>query len=141
MKEKIIYDTVEQHENSAEINSEAEFENASIAIAFYIRWCLHRNLLANEFLEDFTDEELKEFESPTEGSVHYFMYQLDHDLASDMLSDLGNSFTRAYYDQYLSEFTSLFDGYRSIYSVPDSEENFEVVKKYLDTKFSDFVDG
>ncbi|MEM8834461.1 MAG: hypothetical protein AAGD00_01450 [Planctomycetota bacterium] len=87
-------------------------DNAFIHIGVFLCWCIHGDLLSDEYRLDYPDE-IEEARARAVTPSHAIKVA-DGQLVSDMLSDVGSSFARWYYkdesdqDQevpkYLSEF-------------------------------------
>ena len=112
-------------------------ENAGTHISVYVRWCIERNLIAEQFaLED--EEALSQVRAGTLSAASYFSEYMDWKLGDWNLNDVGNAFTQTYYQNYLADLERLF---------PDvvygdwAEIEFEKLASLLDQRFDEYQSG
>ncbi|MES2570639.1 MAG: hypothetical protein V4710_11375 [Verrucomicrobiota bacterium] len=108
-----------------------------VHIGFFLAWAIERDLAGALLTDDFA-EEVAQFRSG-EISGPRLLQITDGVLDDQMLSDEGNRFTLAYYedldDGYFTDYPATFAKEESIYHVQDTRENFAKIRKKLDARF------
>ena len=106
---------------------------AATHIGFFWTWLNEAGLASAEFAQSINRDQ-----SPASSIETH-----DGTLVSDMLTEEGNAFTEAYYDQYMDDFTTLaMDAFQdddiTPYELPDDWEVYDAVKIILDARFEDW---
>ena len=97
----------------------------------FAAWLSDRGLIAEEYADEAKQIKRRKMTGPKAyknwGGV----------LASDMLSDEGDAFTRKYYDtMFCPDYEELLSGkLPSFYHVKDTWENYEILKQRIDKRF------
>lgn len=137
----VVYDRAGWH-------SEGDWPNglprsqACVHAGLFLGWVIDRGLVSAAFAGDFP-QLLEAFRSRRKTGPQ--VYALAGGiLASDMLSDVGNAFARAYYDlesgHFLAEYEALLaSSLPSAYHVADTWPNYEKLRAHLDARFDAWV--
>ena len=113
--------------------------NSYTHIAMFLVWALLSDL-GGEFHQNNFAEELQLLHKKKITPGKYFECCCDEKLTCEDLNDLGNEFASGYYEkEYYSDYSDLFIGYLSIYSVEDTWDNFDKVHNMLDNRFAETV--
>jgi len=110
-------------------------ETAFLPLGFYHAWLSETGFLAPAFTHTNTAEN-----PPSHG-----IRKQGGKLTSEMLTEEGNTFTAAYYPQYLDDLATLaVDAFQDedalFYELPDDWEVYEAVKIILDARLADWRD-
>ncbi|MBR6070504.1 MAG: suppressor of fused domain protein [Ruminococcus sp.] len=73
--------------------------NGANHIAMFLRWCIDRDLIADEF-QDFFAEELGDIRQGTLDIRRFIIHSLSGELTKEILNDEGKAFASFYYDFY-----------------------------------------
>ena len=121
--------------------------NAYTHIGMFLTWCIDRNLISEEQMEE-AGEELAKVKNRTLNGAEFLDSVCDGKFTTDDLDDTGNSFAKAYYGRKEGKYASYFDDYKNlfhtsagefiVYSVPNSWENYERIKSIIDKRFEDW---
>lgn len=130
-------------------------ENATTHIGMFLNWCINNNLLSEELAEDSEDE--RESVKRREMTGAQFLIDLcDEKFSAYDLNELGNSFTRDYYEDdtdytkkynsFANDYSETFDKkaeeqnfeYESFYHVEDTFENYDLIKEVIDQRFHEW---
>ena len=127
-------------------------EHASIFIGMFLTWCIERNLVSEELLED-EQETINLIKSNKATGATLLWDALDGKLTEEELNDTGNAFALAYYEydsdfakeycDYCTDFSNAFDKkakdsgfeYESAYHVEDTLENYLFIKNVIDKRY------
>lgn len=116
----------------SELGVEESFAGTHIAI--YIKWCLERGLLNDEF--DSEDGEAREnVKSGRMSANEYFENHLDWKFGKWNLNPRGNEFTESYYNNYIEDLNKSFPAI--IYGDED-KVNFAALCYFLDKRYEEF---
>ncbi|MBX3209681.1 MAG: hypothetical protein KF764_31900 [Labilithrix sp.] len=119
-------------------------EAAATHIGMFVAWCLAKGMGSDEHVEDL-GALLKKLvkRSVTPGD---FLMKSGEKFCSDDLNDEGNAFTLAYYQgknhdsRYVDDFLAAFKvDEKTIYGVPDSWKNFDVLCPKMDRRYAAWV--
>jgi hypothetical protein len=124
-----VYDKAEWH--LEKLPSGFDSHQAYVHTGLYIRWLIEMNFVTDEFLKLARLNKRQILK----GSQVYNKW--DGVLASDMLTPIGNQFTRYYYEgDYLFDFERrLARNLPSPYDVEESDENYELIKGCIKDRF------
>jgi hypothetical protein len=130
-------------------------ENAAKHIGMFIVWCIENDLISDEQKEDSKDDILKVKRHEMTGG-EFLIKNCDEKFTNEDLCKLGNNFAKDYYkydtkfgknySSYADDFCDVFNigvdenGYasQSLYYVEDTWENYELIKKIIDKRFSEW---
>ena len=131
-----VYDKAKWH-YGGDYPTDLPTRNAFTHTGMFLAWLADRGLLSSEFAEDFHDDlrQLNE-RKITPGRLFEIV---DGVLASDMLNDDGNAFSKTYYgpeDIYFRDYhATLGLNLPSDYHAPDSWENYDRLKATIDRRY------
>ncbi|MCR8657813.1 DUF7832 domain-containing protein [Paenibacillus endoradicis] len=128
------YDKAKYHYEN-DFPNELSQDQAYVHIGFFLGWLIEKDLCSEEFLEDFI-EDIEAFKARKLTSPQ-LLKKAAGVLASDMLSEEGNAFTESGYDSYMSDYLYFLDqeDAESVYHVPDTWENYEMIRERLDEEY------
>lgn len=135
-----VYDKAEWHV-SGDWPAGLPEAQANVHTGLYLGWLVERGRTSAAFRADFP-ELVEAFRARAKTGPE--IYDLAGGvLASDMLDDVGNAFTHAYYDlehgAYLSEYVALLAAdLPSAYHVADTWANYEKLRAHLDAKLEEW---
>ena len=131
-----VYDKAKWH-FEGEFPEGLSERQAYVHTGLYIRWLIEADLIAEEFLEG--TELVKR--GKLKGSQIYRKW--GGVFASDMLTSVGNEFTRYYYEErYHRDYEQrLGKGLPSSYHVKESEENYGVIRDRIQERFEKWRKG
>ena len=131
-----VYDKAKWH-FEGDFPKSLPIEQAYVHIGFYLGWAIERGFAGSLLVEDFA-EELAQFRARKITGPR-FLQITDGVLDDQMLSEEGDHFTAAYYedsdDGYFFDYPAMFPEAQSIYHVEDTFENFTKIKKMLDMRY------
>ncbi|WP_445370099.1 hypothetical protein ACH518_00370 (plasmid) [Methylomonas sp. HW2-6] len=130
------YDRADWHTDTCAEKSLPE-ENAATHIAAYVRWCIQRNLIAEEIAKE-DSEVLEQVRKGELSAATYFDEYMDWKFGEWNLNDVGNQFTSAYYESYLADLGIFFPNV--VYGEWESID-FDRLASFLDVKFNEFKNG
>jgi hypothetical protein len=128
------YDDAEFHDPDG--NLEEEFAAAHIAL--FLRWCVERNLVS-DFLKEESGAELERARAGAITYTEFLLSQTDGKLVDQDLSEEGNRFAAAYYDDYLREYSTTC-GF-PVYSRTEAQHDYATISALLDRRFAEFQAG
>jgi len=113
-------------------------EQAFVHTGLYLGWVIDRGLYSEMFRAQAAGL-IEAFKARQLTGPQVFE-QWDGCLLSDMLSDEGNAFSRAYFDfdrgRFLKDYDELLSGgLQSLYHVEDSWENYDRLRQRVDERF------
>jgi hypothetical protein len=119
------------------------WEHASGSILFFLRWAMDNNLMSKWFDEE-SEEGLAEYRKGALSLFEFFEKECDLVLLSDMLSDEGNGFARAYFDyeagRYLDDVWATLGLQRGEYPLY-TEESYGRLKSLFDSRHASWKAG
>jgi hypothetical protein len=125
-----VYDKAKWH-FEGEFPDGLSERQAYVHTGMYIHWLIEANLIADEFRG--------ETELVKRGKIKGWQIYRNWGglFASDMLTRLGNQFTRYYYEErYFHDYEErLAEGLRSFYHVKESAENYRVIRDKIQERF------
>jgi hypothetical protein len=138
MDRPVVYDKGKYHDETVQGFALPE-EQASVHTAFFLGWLMERDLIDDEFAEDF-GEPIASYLNRTITAVAAYE-AWDRCLLSDMLSDEGNAFAQAYFDfengQYLADYGELLvKELPSEFHVKYSWENQQLMNSRIDARYA-----
>ncbi len=134
MGEVVVFDKAKWH---SEGNYPAGIpkENALNHIGYFLAWMADRNMMSEQFKDDFSSE-LEDYRS---GKITgpQLLGILDGVIDSEMFTDEGNRFAKYYYDDfYLSDYERVFPKVNTLYEVSDTKDNFQTISKEISKAFA-----
>jgi len=138
-----VYDKASWHSGGSWPEELPEAQ-AYVHAGLFFGWILDRGLMSAAFSADFP-ELVHAFRAREKTGPE--VYALAGGvLASDMLSDDGNAFARAYFDlehgAFLAEYERLLGaGLPSLYHVADTWPNYEKLRAHLDARFARWLES
>ena len=134
-------DNADWHCGADDFPEDAPEENGATHIGWFVRWAIGRGLFVKE--EDTPDEMIEAVRTGSTSGRDFVLEQLDGKLGSGDLSEEGQAFAEAHYDQYLGDVgeLSLELNLDSAYYVEDSEENYRKMATALDERWAHYVAG
>lgn len=138
MSEIVVYDKAAWHIEGDFPEDLAE-RNAYTHSGLYLGWLINRDLVSEEFLDDWSDE--IELFRKRERTAPALFEITDGVLESSMLSDDGARFTGAYFNlqegRYLDDYESLLvNELPTMYHAEDTWANFDKLAARLDERFA-----
>ncbi|GAA4353517.1 hypothetical protein GCM10023185_14220 [Hymenobacter saemangeumensis] len=133
------YDDATWH-SGGDYPSDLPDEAAATHSGMFLAWALLKGLGSEGHLNDFAEElKLLQKQEVTPGA--YFLATCDGQLSHDELSETGNFFAAAYLDleqgAYFKDYEkALATALPSFYHVPDTWENFELLRPILESRFA-----
>ncbi len=130
-------------------------ENAATHIGMFITWCIENNLLSEEQTLDF-EEDISEVKKYKMTGSEYLINNCDEKFIEDDLCELGNNFTKDYYNNnslfadkygtYFTDYCNIFDEnaekngfeYESLYHVENTWKNYQLIKVIIDKRFEEW---
>lgn len=109
----------------------------------FLAWALLSGLAGSLHIEDFRDD-LERLKARQITPGQFFLRTCRGKFTDQDLNEQGNAFARSYFDfkrgSYLKDYErTLGHNVPSLYHVADSWENFDLLKKMLDMRFSDWT--
>jgi len=136
----IVYDKAKWH-HEGDYPTGLPTENAYTHTGMFLAWLADRGLLSQEFAEDFHEDlqQLKE-RKITPGRIFEIV---DGVLASDMLNEDGNAFSKTYYyapeGMYFRDYhATLALTLPSDYHAADTWENYDKLKATIDRRYNEW---
>jgi len=129
-----VYDKAKYHYDG-DFPAELSHDQAYVHIGFFLGWLVDKGLCSNEFLDKYrTDVEAFKARKLLSSQL---CQKTAGVLAADMLNDEGNAFAERGYESYLSDYLFFVnhDDAESVYHVPDTWENYEMIQEQLDIKY------
>ena len=130
-------------------------ESAATHIGMFLAWCINNDLYSKELEED-SKEYILQVKNQEITGARFLIDQCDEKLLNADLNDLGNAFAKDYYEDdtafgtayasYADDFADTFDNYAeahgfeypSFYHVEDTIENYLLLQKILDQRFTEW---
>ena len=165
MRKEIAYDKAEWHFNGNNYPADLPMENSYTHIAFFLRWCIE-----NDFINpaEFSEQALEKISLIKKGLFdcrEFLIKWIDGCLLSCLLNMAGQEFADNYYDNdksrlknklkhwtfyYLDDFWHYQKTKKmtytkvhqkgAIYSVENTEHNYQAIKKLIDKRYKIFLD-
>lgn len=126
------YDDAEFHDPDGNL----EEEYAAAHIALFLRWCVERDLISGHLKEE-SGVELEQARAGAITYTEFLLSQCDGKLLAAHLSEEGNRFAAAYYDDYLREYGAICD----FYSRTETQHDYAALSALLDRRFAEFQAG
>ncbi|MET3025186.1 hypothetical protein ABXT06_00770 [Flavobacterium sp. UW10123] len=130
--------------------------NASTHIGMFLTWCIDKDLLSEEQLED-SEEGINAIKNRELTGAEFLIDYCDEKFSNYDLNDLGNEFAEAYYYDDESDFAKEFGAYcddygehfdkeaekkgfeyESFYHVENTWENYNSLKPIIDRRFNEW---
>jgi hypothetical protein len=140
MNAPVVYDKAKYHFETIEEHNLDEI-HAYIHTGLYLGWLIENELLDPEFVEDF-GEDIPKFLNRELTAPELFSLW-DGALVDDMLNELGNKFSRYYFDfekgKYIGDYiNTVAKGLPTEFHVKDTWENYEIVKKFVNQRYNEW---
>ena len=141
MADSVVYDKAEYH-SRGDFHSDLDEYQAFVHTGMYVAWLIDRDLISDEFMKELQREISACKRREKTGAQVY--ESRDRCLIDDMLNKTGNSFSAKYFDfekgMYLVDYGELLaDSLPSLYHVRDTWENYDVIKRRIDQRFSSWT--
>lgn len=154
-----VYDKAKWHYDAESFPEGMPIENGGTHIAFFLRWCVEKDFISKELLED-CEEQIKQIKNSQLDCRQFFIDFMDGVFTSEDLNTKGVKFANAYctsdktkfakkYNFYNSDFdnwvntqTDLVEKYGSdsaYHYVENSEENYLQIKQIIDNRYYEFL--
>ena len=117
-------------------------ENGGTHIGMFLAWIITRNL-ESALLREVSPIALDAVRKREITGRDYLFDQCDEKFIDQDVSDEGNAFTQAYYEAntYLEDYERVLgQGLASLYEVPDTWANFDVIAPVIDDRFRRWKD-
>jgi hypothetical protein len=120
--------------------------NGATHIGIFLEWCIQNDLMSEEQMDDFYDDILKVKENQMSG-IEYLINNCDEIFSDNDLNEMGNYFTKAYYESdtefgqqysdYKNDYFQTLDNDKSetIYHIENTSENRKQMKSIIDKRF------
>jgi hypothetical protein len=134
-------DRADWHYGADDFPEDAPDENGATHIGWFVRWAIGRGLFMKE--EDTPDEMIEAVRVGTMSGRDFVLEQLDGKLWPSDLSQEGQAFAEAQYDEYLRDVGDLTVALDldNAYYVEDSEENYRKMAAALDERWALYIAG
>ena len=122
-------------------------ENAATHIGFYFTWIVDNNMASDEIIESFPNY-IKKIKTRHMTGAQFIINDCDEKITTDHLTNLGNAFTRDYYNEdtdfslnqssYFKDYSKIFCHkpiYKTIYHIEDTFENYNLIRKIINKRF------
>ena len=135
----IVYDKAKWH-HQGDYPTDLPTKNAFTHTGMFLAWLADRGLLSPDFAEDF-HEDLQQLNERkiTPGRIFQIV---DGVLASDMLNDDGNAFSKTYYAPegiYFRDYHAILAlTLASDYHTADTWENYDKLKATIDRRYNEW---
>ena len=135
------YDDASWH-YGGDFPSDLPLEAGATHIGMFLAWALLSDLAGEIHTEDFPEGlEALRTRSVTPGA--FFLEYCDGKFTDEDLSDKGNAFAVEYFNleggRYLKDYEEILGGsLPSLYHVPDTWHNFDLLKPTLDSRFAEW---
>ncbi|MBD3238526.1 MAG: hypothetical protein GF332_02715 [Candidatus Moranbacteria bacterium] len=139
-----VFETAQNHYNSPRYPADISNEQAFIPTGMYLGWLIERGLVSDYFLNE-TQNELNLFSQGRITAPKIFK-SWGGILSQAMLKPQAHDFSRVYFSNRLNEPGKYYHDYKkllgpnlsSIFSIPDTWENYQAVKTMLDQRFKQY---
>ena len=140
MSAPIVYDKAKWH-YEGDFPEDLEEEQAFVHSGMYLGWLIDNDLISEEFSED-NATEIAEFKKRKMSPIDIFE-RCDGCLVDDMLNDLGNRFSQAYFEfevgEYLSDYEKLLGKkLPSLYHVKFQWKSFDKISAQITKRFKEW---
>lgn len=150
----MAYDKARWHFEAEDFPVGIEVEQGGVHIAFFYRWMLEQGFAGKYLLEDMV-EEVALVEKGQYSALDLLFEFNDGVLIEDDFNDVGRTFADQYYGTetpfakkyafYLDDYGKLDLAHKvgfeaSDYGIIYSNENYQKVKKVIDSRYQDFLD-
>lgn len=136
-----VYDKGKHHDDSV-AEERLPRKHADHHIVFFLRWLIENDLLSEEFTTGGASRALQKYKKGRR-SIFWLFRWWDRYFVSDMLSDEGNAFARAYFDydhgEYLADYEELLVGsLPTMFHVKYTEENYRRLGVRISERWTKF---
>ncbi len=136
----VVYDKAKWHYDASSYPHDLPQHQAFVHTGMFLAWIVEHNLCGEELAD--MEEQLAAVKNRTMTGADLFEV-CDGVFADDMLNDVGNAFTRDYFDfergQYLVDYeATLADHLPSLYHVADTWENYDKFKPVIDRRYGEW---
>lgn len=118
-------------------------ENASTHIWMFLAWCIENNFYNEEFwIDDLElEQEISDIKNKKITWAQFLIDCLDEKLTDEDLNEEWNNFANFYYEnKYMEDYEKIFGKkFDNIYKVPDTWENYNLIKIKIDEAYKDFI--
>jgi hypothetical protein len=131
-------------------------ESAATHIGMFLAWCINNDFISDELKEDAT-EEIKRVKSREMTGGEFLIKACDEKFLDDELNEIGNKFTKDYYENDKSKFAKKFGNYgsdfcdvfnkkaekegfeyESLYHVEDTWQNYDLLAQKINERFAEW---
>ncbi len=148
------YDDASWHYDGA-FPSDLARERGSTHIGMFLNWCIDNNLIS-AFHVEHSKNDIERVRKRELTGAEFLMDNCDEKFTDEDLNDLGNEFTKDYYEPgtdfgekvatYLDDYCKIYDQkaaklgieYLTLYHVENTRENDELVKPIIDNRFKEW---
>lgn len=133
------YDDVSWHVGG-KFPSDLSEQNARTHIGIFLAWAIERGLAGERFLREFSST-LDEIVSRRAKGSKILQECCDDKITNDDFSPQGNLFAKEYYESgdYFRDYENVLGkNVRTLYYVEDSWENYELMKRCIESRFSEW---
>ena len=120
-------------------------ENSATHIGMFLTWCLLNNLASKKHIEDNT-EGFESLKSKKMTPCQYLIEVCDEKFIDSDLNELGNEFTKFYYEsegyEYYTDYSKSLDpkdDFETLYHIPDRWQNYGKLKSYIDKRYRNWI--
>jgi hypothetical protein len=137
----VVYDKADYHVESVQEAGLPEVRAAHF-IAFFVSWLLRNELASRHFVTG-SRAGLRQVRSGSQSMPLFLLQRWDGVLSSDLVSEEGNAFARAYYDPragaYYGDFTEVLQkGLPTPYHVEYTAENEAAMLARIDRRYREW---
>jgi hypothetical protein len=125
--------------------------NAATHIGMFLTWCIDRDLLSAEQVED-AGADIEKVKQRTLTGAEFLISVCDQKFTTGDLGQMGNDFAKAYYARKektaSAKYASYFEDYEKIFSntsdafnlyrVANTWENYDRIKPLIDQRFEEW---
>lgn len=131
------------HYGADDFPKELDIKSGGTHIGMYLAWAIHNNLIGEFHLQE-SLESIEKVKNREMTGTDFLVRECDEKLWSEDLNELGNEFTKHYYESnlYYGDYElAVGEHYATLYHIPDTWENFDKVSKLLTSKFNKWAEG
>jgi hypothetical protein len=155
----ISYDKAKWHYGAKTFPADLPIENGGTHIAFFLRWCIEKDFICKDILDD-NPTEIQQIKNGKLDCRHFFFNWMDGVFSSEELNAKGAKFANVYYSNdktkfaktygyYLTDYNNWLEshrdltekyGYNAYFYVENTNDNYSSIKTIIDNRYNEFLD-
>jgi hypothetical protein len=133
----LAIDRIDWHSGADNFPSELNLKAGGTHIGMYLAWIIHHNLVGELHITE-SQESIAKVKNRTMTGTEFLICECDEKFWEADLNAEGLAFTQLYYENtYYDDYSkALGANHPSLYHVPDTWENYDIISKHITSAYA-----